>query len=250
MTDQHFFIGGAQRSGTTYAYYLCADHPDIEMALPVRPEPKFFLNPALHIQGYAHYRQTYFGKKPNVRMFGEKSTSYIEVESAAAALAAMIPDAKIVFVLRDPIERAISNYRFSLFHGVETLSMSEAFTQEAARVEQYDHARFSVSPYAYLRRGRYIEYIEMYERYFRPEQIHILIYEQMFAQDASVRGLYAFLGVDQQYRAATRGDVINANSEAAGEELTPALRAHLREAYAPYTARLRAHTGLRIPEWE
>jgi hypothetical protein len=72
----------------------------------------------------------------------------------------------------------------------------------------------------------------------------------MFVQDASVRGLYAFLGVDQQYRAATRGDVINANSEAAGEELTPALRAHLRESYAPYTARLRAHTGLMIPEWE
>ncbi|MFM2308883.1 MAG: hypothetical protein RLY87_1004 [Chloroflexota bacterium] len=247
---QHFFIGGAQRSGTTYAYHLCADHPEIEMALPVRPEPKFYLNPKLYSQGYAYYRSTYFGKKPGARLYGEKSTSYIEVASAAKAMAEQIPDAKIVFVLRNPIERAISNYRFSLFHGVENVSMEEAFRREAERVEQFDHQKYSVSPYAYLRRGRYIEYIEMWEQFFRPEQIHILIYEQMVSADAPVRGLYAFLGVDTEYRAPTRGEIINANSEDAGEELSVALRTELQAHYAPYTARLRAHTGLAIPEWD
>jgi len=249
MNGNHFIIGGAQRSGTTYAYHLCAGHPEIEMALPVRPEPKFFLSAEQTGHGYAYYQETYFGKKPGARFFGEKSTSYIEVERAAEALAAMIPDAKIVFVLRNPIERAISNYRFSVMHGVEQISMVDAFTQEAERVEKYDHQRYSVSPYAYLRRGRYIEYIEMYERYFRPEQIHVLIYEQMVASEDAIRGLYAFLGVATDFRAPTRGEVINANNAEVTEPLPSALRAQLEEHFAPYTARLRAHTGLAIPEW-
>ena len=250
MNGNHFVIGGAQRSGTTYAYHLCAGHPEIEMALPVRPEPKFFLNAALIDKGYEYYRETYFGKKPGARVFGEKSTSYIEVASAAQALAAMIPDAKIVFVLRNPIERAISNYRFSVMHGVEQISMVDAFTQETERIEKYDHQRYSVSPYAYLRRGRYIEYIELYERYFRPEQIHVLIYEQMVAREDAVRGLYEFLNVAMDYRAPTRGEVINANTAESSEPLPLALRLQLQEHFAPYTARLRAHTGLAIPEWE
>lgn len=247
---QHFFIGGAQRSGTTYAYHLCADHPEIEMALPVRPEPKYYLNPKLYTQGYAYYRSTYFGKKPGARLYGEKSTSYIEVASAAKAMAEQIPDAKIVFVLRNPIERAISNYRFSVMHGVEQLSMVDAFTQETERIENYDHQRYSVSPYAYLRRGRYIEYIEMYERYFRPNQIHVMIYEQMVAGDESVRGLYEFLGVATDYRAPSRGEVINANTVEVTERLPLTLRTQLEYHFAPYTSRLRAHTGLAIPEWD
>jgi hypothetical protein len=250
MSEQHFFIGGAQRSGTTYAYHLCAGHPEIEMALPVRPEPKFFLNPALYAQGYAFYQHTYFGKKPHARVYGEKSTSYIESESAARELAQMIPDANIVFVLRNPIERAISNYRFSVLHGVEHESMEVAFLTEAVRVEQFDRTRFSVSPYAYLRRGRYIEYLEMYERYFRQDQIHILIYEQMIADDASVEGLYRFLGVDTSYRSPSRGEIINANTDKVQAPLDEDVRAQLREQFAPYTARLRAHTGLSIPEWD
>ena len=165
-------------------------------------------------------------------------------------IAGMIPDAQIVFVFRNPIDRAISNYRFSVLHGAEHESMEVAFLHEAERIEQYDRQRFSVSPYAYLRRGRYIEYIEMYERYFRPEQIHILIYEQMVAQEASVQGLYRFLGVDTEYRSPSRGEVINANSEQVSEPLRADIREQLNEQFAPYTARLRAHTGLEIAEWK
>ncbi|MFM2031746.1 MAG: hypothetical protein RLZZ297_511 [Chloroflexota bacterium] len=250
MSEQHFFIAGAQRSGTTYAYHLCAGHPDIEMALPVRPEPKFFLDPARVAHGYARYRQTYFGHKPGATHLGEKSTSYIEVEAAARAIATMIPTAKIIFVLRDPIERAISNYQFSALHGVETVSIRDAFYHEAERVENYDHRRFSVSPYAYLRRGRYIEYLELYERYFPAEHIHVMIYEQMVAGSEATRSLYDFLGVDRSYESPTRGEIINASGEQNAVSIDDELRAYLRAGFAPYTERLRAHTGLAIAEWD
>ena len=95
----HFFIAGAQRSGTTYLYYVLAEHPDIEMAQPVRPEPKFFLTDALFERGLAYYHEQFFPGKPGARLRGEKSTSYMESEKAAQRISRSFPDARIVFML-------------------------------------------------------------------------------------------------------------------------------------------------------
>jgi hypothetical protein len=164
--NDHFFIAGAQRSATTYLYHLLAEHPEIEMAQPVRPEPKFFLVDELFEHGLAYYRERFFPGKPGARLRGEKSTSYMESEIAAQRIARCFPESHILFLLRDPIERAISNYWFSVNNGLESLPLEEAFRREEERWQQYDRSRVSVSPYAYLRRGRYIDFIEVYERYF------------------------------------------------------------------------------------
>ena len=57
---RHFFIAGAQRSGTTYLYRLLDEHPEIEMAKPERPEPKFFLLDELHARGLKFYENHFF----------------------------------------------------------------------------------------------------------------------------------------------------------------------------------------------
>ena len=59
MTE-HFFIIGAQRSGTTYLYHLLDEHPEICMARPLRPEPKFFLKNELYARGLEYYETCYF----------------------------------------------------------------------------------------------------------------------------------------------------------------------------------------------
>jgi hypothetical protein len=82
MTE-HFFIIGAQRTGTTYLYHLLAEHPEIEMAQPLKPEPKYFLIDSLFAQGLETYQTRYFSGKSGVWLRGEKSTSYIESEKAA-----------------------------------------------------------------------------------------------------------------------------------------------------------------------
>lgn len=66
--------------------------------------------------------------------------------------------------------------------------------REEERLQNYDKTKVSVSPYAYLRRGRYIDYIEMYEKYFRAGQIYILLYEDLINSVQPLRDLYAFLG--------------------------------------------------------
>jgi len=249
MTPKHFFIGGAQRSGTTYTYHLCADHPQIEMAHPVKPEPKFFMNPALVAKGMDYYRTQYFGKKTDVLLYGEKSTSYIEVEYAAQQIAMHLPDAKFVFILRNPVERAISNYWFSYKNGFETLTLADAIYGEAARVADYDPQKISVSPYAYLQRGCYIDYLRMYERYFGRHNIHVMIYEQVVDNPHAAQDLYAFLGVDITHVPVTQFQVINANDDRPHDDIATPLATYMRDYFRVSNAQLFEYLGYDVAEW-
>jgi hypothetical protein len=249
MTPKHFFIGGAQRSGTTYTYHLCADHPQIEMAHPVKPEPKFFMNPALVSQGLAYYHAQYFGQKADVSLYGEKSTSYIEVEYAAQHIAAHLPDAKFVFILRNPVERAISNYWFSHKNGFETLPLADAIYGESARVADFEPRKISVSPYAYLKRGRYIDYLRMYARYFDRQQIHVMIYEQVVNNPQAAHDLYAFLGIDTTHVPATQFQIINANDDRPHDHLAPPLASYMHDYFRDSNAQLFDYLGYAVDEW-
>lgn len=246
---KHFFIAGAQRSGTTYLHHQCANHPQIEMALPVRPEPKYFINQWNTESTAERYFARYFGNKTGATVYGEKSTSYIEIESVVQRISALIPDAKIVFVLRNPVERAISNYRFSVKHGVEQASLTEAMYNEDQRRHNYDPTKISVSPFAYLQRGRYIDYIRMYERYVDPERIHIMIYEQMTNDVRVIQELYAFLGVDSDVVPQSRGDVINANDHESAPAMDDALLRYLYDYFAESNQQLFARLGHDVPAW-
>src|SRR5205814_123516 len=112
----------------------------------------------LYSRGLEYYESEYFAE-PGTRVRGEKSTSYIESDVATRRITATLPGAPLLVVLRDPVRRAISNYRFSTQNGVDDLPISEALRAEAGE-RSWDHARFSVSPFAYLARGRYVEYLE------------------------------------------------------------------------------------------
>src|SRR5262245_14449285 len=164
---EHFFVVGAQRSGTTYLYYMLDEHPEIEMAKPIRPEPKFFMQDVFLESQPKDYERIYFGAKSDAQFRGEKTASYIESPLAAKRIAQWYPNAKILFLLREPIARAISNYHFSAANKLETLPLEEAIRTEEQRRENYDHDRISASPFAYLQRGIYIDYIRVYEQFFK-----------------------------------------------------------------------------------
>ena len=83
------------------------------MNRPVRPEPKFFIKPDLNKDDLIEYYQKYFDQNTCDLILGEKSTSYIEHESALINYKKLIPKGKIILILRNPVDRAISNYKFS-----------------------------------------------------------------------------------------------------------------------------------------
>lgn len=239
---KRFFIVGAQRSGTTYLYHQLNQHPNIEMATPVRPEPKFFLSDSLYRRGMGYYDTHFFSGKPGAWLRGEKSASYIETEISARRIARHFPDAKIIFALRDPIERAVSNYWFSVANQTENWPLEEAFFKEDERRDDFDPAQISVSPYSYLRRGRYIDYLLMYERYFPRQNMLVLIYEQFVGNVQVIKQLYHFLGVQADFVPATMDQVVNAVPKEP-TNLSSALQAYLHAYFAEPNGRLAAYLG-------
>lgn len=246
MTE-HFFIVGAQRSGTTYLYHLLDHHPQIFMARPVQPEPKFFLLDQLYAQGLDYYYQAFFAGCEEGQILGEKSTSYIESEKAAQRIIQTFPDAKIIIVLRNPIRRAISNYWFSVNNGLETLPLPDAIYREDERREDYDHERISASPYAYMQRGRYIEYIKRYEKYIPAAQMKILLHEQLIADPAVTEDLLQFLGVSIDYVPPDR-EVKNA-AEKRTTAIPDDLLRYMEDFFAEPNTRLADYLKVDLSRW-
>ena len=244
-----FFIVGAQRSGTTYLYRILDEHPEIEMSHPARPEPKFFLLDELFSKGLPHYEKTYFGRKPGARTFGEKTTSYCESEAAARRIHASYPDARIIWILRDPVDRAVSNYVFSRNFGIETLDMEEAFRSESGRRDDFDRSRFSMSPFAYLQRGEYLPYLKRYEALFPAERTRILLHEELMGNREAISALYGWLGADPGFSPPSLSERINAE-ERADVSLSPSLEAYLRDHFREPNRELARHTGLDLSAWK
>lgn len=83
-----FIIAGAPRSGTTWLYALARRHPQLAMAEPMAPEPKFFLVDELWQRGVDYYSTNWFDTLPADRVLGEKSTNYLESPEAVERMLA------------------------------------------------------------------------------------------------------------------------------------------------------------------
>ena len=249
IPPKHFFIVGAQRSGTTYLYRLLYDHPEIEMAHPERPEPKFFLIDRLYARGLDYYYAEFFPQGGTGKLLGEKSTSYIESEKSAMRIVQHFPDAKIVMVLRNPVERAVSNYWFSFNNGFEKLSLEDAIYQEEQRRENYDHEQISASPYAYLKRGRYIDYIEGYEKHVAPANIKVLIYEQLTEESSALADLFEFLGVSPDFAPSVQSDQRVNASDREPVKISSDLQRYMQDYFSESNQCLAVRLNLDLERW-
>ena len=106
MINNHFIVG-AQRSGTSYLLNKFDQHPEICITSKVKPEPKFFLKKTEVSKGKKFYINKYFSNRIDEKILIEKSTSYIESKDAALAIKKMFPRAKIIILLRNPVNRGI-----------------------------------------------------------------------------------------------------------------------------------------------
>lgn len=239
---------GAQRCGTTYLYHLLDSHPQIAMAHPVRPEPKIFLTDDVTGDPEGYDERMFVGRPPtSVR--GEKGTSYIEHPAALDRIAATFPDAHIVVMVREPIARALSNYRFTADHGLEDRTADEALIADLeGRTPAHDPTRSSVSPYAYVRRGLYLDHLLDVERRFHPDRIHVIVLEDLVADDGVVRPLFRALGVDDAHRSPAAGLVANPSQSPAA--LSPPVRRRLQEFYTGPNAALARHLGRPLAAWQ
>ncbi|CAH6900314.1 Sulfotransfer_1 domain-containing protein [Vibrio chagasii] len=206
-----FFIVGAQRSSTTWLYKMLNQHPEVKMAEPVRPEPKYFLSKNFDNKKDNYIKNYFYDIKGGITACGEKSTSYIEYELAAKRISSMFPDAKIIMMLRNPIKRAISNYQFSFNNGLETRTISEAILGKKPSPKL--NSPISTDPFDYLNRGLYQNYIDMYEKYFSRSNILLLSTENITNNVEILQKAYKFLGVNDQFFPSEFNDYENASQE-------------------------------------
>lgn len=242
---RHFLVVGAQRCGTTYLRTLLDAHPQIAMAEPTAPEPKVFLDDEVIRRGAGWYRQTFFPHAAPGQLLGEKSTSYLEVPSAARRAADVLGDVRILVQLRDPVARAVSNWRFSREHGVERRTLAKALTENLAGPTPWDPERTSVSPFAYLERGRYADYLAGWYATFG-DRVRVQYLEDLLAQPDAVGETYAWLGVDPSFRPSTLGETVNPSASSA-PSLEPGLLGRLREWFAGSDRALAAMVGRPAP---
>jgi hypothetical protein len=247
VVAERFFIVGAQRSGTTQLCRLLDAHPEIEMATPFQPEPKFFLLDELYARGPAWYDRAFFGRKP-ARLRGEKTVSYMESDAAARRIADTFPGGRIVFVLRDPIERAVSHYWFSVENGLETLPMEQAFRDDAEGRDRGRTHRLSMSPFAYLRRGCYVDGVARYETVFGRDALHILLYEDLVRGSGPYRELCRWLGVADDVNVQTGPRASNLRSDR-DKPLPSDLRRWLVDYFTGPTGDLAKRYALDLGPW-
>lgn len=189
---KHAFIIGAQRSGTSYLAEILASSPKISFAEPRFPEPKFFLDPAKIAKGKNFYKELYFTQNKQVKVFMEKSTSYLENPSVAEKIRSWFPKTTIIVLLRNPVDRAISNYFFSKANALESRPIEEALADDKA-LPSVVLKKFSASPFAYIERGFYAQQLKKWEKYFSRRQIKILLFENIITSKEPVLNLYCSL---------------------------------------------------------
>src|ERR1700736_5930794 len=145
-----FIIGGAPRSGTTFLAQALDLHPDVAIARPVIPEPKVFFGPPRDQGWYYRRYQELFGAAAGKRARGEKTSNYLESEIACARIATFLPHVRMLFILREPVARAYSNYLWTKKNGLETLSFEEAVELEGKRPSPLPPEKSHARPYDYL----------------------------------------------------------------------------------------------------
>jgi len=184
----NFLLIGAMKAGTTSMYHYLRAHPQVYM--PTFKAPEFFAGKALSKRGVDWYRKQFAGAGPEAVAIGEASnvyTKYPHYPGVPGRIAELIPEARLLYIVRDPVARIRSHYQTRVVEGSEKLPLLEALTSNSI----------------YLDYSRYAMQIEQYLEHFPREQLLVTTAEALRDdRDSVVRAVYAFLGVDPEIRPA------------------------------------------------
>jgi len=191
-----FFIVGAPKAGTTSLYHYLIQHPDIFM--PTRKEPYFFGDWREHQKQDLQKYLNLFRGVPKSKVAGEASTAYLYLERAAKEIKTFQPDAKIIIGLRNPVDRAYSQYWHYVRNGLNESFEEELEAEEKRLREGWRGFRPGLVPPAYyIESGRYSKHVARYINIFGSEQVKVYLFEDLAADPEGVcLEIFKFLGVD------------------------------------------------------
>jgi hypothetical protein len=235
-------ILGAQKCGTSSLHNYLTQHPGV--IAPLRKEVHYF--DVNYDRGESWYR-AHFGREGESGLNLDSSPYYLFHPAVPRRMHELLPDARLIVLLRDPARRAYSHYWHERDKGREDLSFEAAIDAEPARLGRAGELLASGELarsrehqlHSYLARGRYAEQLERWFAIYPRERIHILRFED-FAQDplAGLNGTLAFLGLPPA--ASVSLEARNTRRYPPMEEAT---MARLREYFEPHNRRLEELLG-------
>jgi len=190
MNEQLKFICvGAQKAGTSTLHDILKQHPDLQ--LPIYKETHFFRDDEVYEKGLEYYFNHFFDKEKR-ECIGEIDPEYAYFEPCAQRIWDCFGAIKIIFILRNPVDRAFSHYRMSKGRGLEDYTFSEAVETEENRLRtHYDHIHFS-----YCSRGKYWEQIERFQKIFGTKNVAVYKFEDLIKDSKrTVESICNFVGL-------------------------------------------------------
>lgn len=186
----NFVIIGAQKAGTTSLYHYLQSHPDVHM--PRNKEPDFFVAERNWDRGL-HWYERQFDKAGDAVAVGEASTTYTmhpHYPGVPARIVSTLPDVKLVYLLRDPVERARSDYVHYRYPPAS--DSRKFFARECLPIE-----RALLENPLYLDTSRYAMQIDQYLEHIDRDRLLVITTEELAAdRTATVRRVLTFVGVD------------------------------------------------------
>ncbi len=242
-------IIGAMKCGTTSLHHYLDQHPDVAMSRP--KELNFFFGPADApgtataeqrpdwAQGNWHRGPFWYAAHfdPAATVRGEASPGYTSPShpQVAGRMAAVIPAAHLVYVVRDPVSRAVSQYWHHRREGSEQRDPADALLDPGSQ---------------YVARGRYAERLAPFlaDGIFTGRVTIVAQEELRRDRRTTLRGLFGILGVDDDFWSPAMDEHRNASPQPS-PQLDDGLRERLREAFADDAERLRGIAGRDFPGW-
>ena len=177
----HFLVVGAAKAGTTWLHYCLDAHPKI--FVPKAKELHFFSYPYVYQRGKDWY-ESFFHSASSESVLGEVCPSYISFPNVAERIYKYNPNMKLIFVLRDPVQRAYSHYCMGMKIGRVSLDINQNLSND--------------SPYVQL--GLYYQQITRFKKVFPSEQIKIIIFDDIkVCPHQTLTEIYTFLQVNKDF---------------------------------------------------
>jgi hypothetical protein len=226
-----FVVIGAQKSGTSFFYHLLTKQPLVKPA-PVK-EIHFF--DKRFAEGVAWYRRCFpQSARPDGQrtVIGEATPSYLFDPRVPERMAQVVPEARLIALLRNPVDRAYSHYQMEVRRGREARSFEEATEEEMTSAEGAGNT-VDVR-YAYLRRGLYAEQLERFSFFATRDRLLVVKSENLFSRRLEVlERVWRFLRLPP-----FESTLASPTVRPTYEPMDPVTRRRLEGFFAPHNKRL------------
>lgn len=190
-----FIIGGCQKGGTSALDYYLRQHPEIGMAKG--KELHFFDNENIFQKSNVKYFQyeKQFNFRPSIKFYGEATSIYIYWKPCCQRIWEYNPDIKLIFILRNPIDRAFSHWNMEFNRNWDNYTFTDAIRNESIRIQETAPMQHRI--YSYIDRGLYVEQIKRFINTFPRNQLLFIKYEEFnLNQEETLEHIFNFIGVD------------------------------------------------------